>query len=117
MRGLAVMVAATPCPLILGVPVAIVSGLSRCAGRGVLVKGGGALERLARARTLFIDKTGTLTGGRARVAAIETALGVADDDLLRLAREPRPALATRDRRGRRRRRSRPRPCRSQFPRR
>ena len=44
-RGLAVMVAATPCPLILGVPVAIVAGLSRCAGRGVLVKGGGALER------------------------------------------------------------------------
>ena len=84
-RGLAVMVAATPCPLILGVPVAIVAGLSRCAGRGALVKGGGALERLARARTLFMDKTGTLTSGRARVVAVEAALGVADDELLRLA--------------------------------
>lgn len=84
-RGLAVMVVATPCPLILGVPVAIVSGLSRCAGRGVLVKGGGALERLARVRTLFVDKTGTLTGGRARVVGIEGAPGVAGDEVLRLA--------------------------------
>ena len=65
LRGLAVMVVATPCPLILGVPVAIVSGLSRCAGRGVLIKGGGALEMLARVRTLFLDKTGTLTAGHA----------------------------------------------------
>lgn len=84
-RGLAVMVVATPCPLILGVPVAIVSGLSRCAGRGVLVKGGGALERLARARTLFVDKTGTLTGGRARVTAVEAPSGASADDILRLA--------------------------------
>ena len=83
-RGLAVMVVATPCPLILGVPVAIVSGLSRCAGRGVLVKGGGALEVLARVRTLFLDKTGTLTAGRARVAAIEAAPGIAPDEVLRL---------------------------------
>jgi heavy metal translocating P-type ATPase len=84
-RGLAVLVVATPCPLILGVPVAIVSGLSRCAGRGVLVKGGGALERLARVRTLFLDKTGTLTAGRARVAAVEPAPGVASEEVLRLA--------------------------------
>ena len=83
-RGLAVMVVATPCPLILGVPVAIVSGLSRCAGRGVLVKGGGALEALGRVRTLFLDKTGTLTAGRARVAAIEAAPGIAADEVLRL---------------------------------
>ena len=84
-RGLAVMVVATPCPLILGVPVAVVSGLSRCAGRGVLVKGGGALEALARVRTLFLDKTGTLTAGRARVAAIQTAPGATGDEILRLA--------------------------------
>jgi heavy metal translocating P-type ATPase len=83
-RGLAVMVVATPCPLILGVPVAIVSGLSRSAGRGVLVKGGGALEVLARVRTLFLDKTGTLTAGRARVAAIEAAPGIEPDEVLRL---------------------------------
>ena len=84
-RGLAVLVVATPCPLILGVPVAIVSGLSRCAGRGVLVKGGGVLERLARAQTLFLDKTGTLTRGRAQLADIQTAPDVPPDALLRLA--------------------------------
>ena len=64
-RALAVLVVATPCPLILAVPVAIVSGVSRCAGKGVLVKGGGALETMARVRTVLFDKTGTLTGGRA----------------------------------------------------
>ena len=84
-RGLAVMVVATPCPLILGVPVAIVSGLSACAGRGVLIKGGGALERLARVRTLFLDKTGTLTAGRARLLSVETAGDAGSDDVLRLA--------------------------------
>ncbi len=84
-RGLAVLVVATPCPLILGVPVAIVSGLSRCAGRGVLVKGGGVLERLARAQTLFLDKTGTLTRGRARLADIQTAPDVSAEALLCLA--------------------------------
>ncbi|WP_043753642.1 heavy metal translocating P-type ATPase [Methylobacterium nodulans] len=84
-RGLAVLVVATPCPLILAVPVAIVSGLSRCAGRGVLVKGGGALEQLARLRTLYLDKTGTLTGGQARVVAVETETGVASDEVLRVA--------------------------------
>ena len=52
-RGLAVLVVATPCPLILAVPVAIVAGMSRCAKRGVLIKGGGVLEKLAQARTLF----------------------------------------------------------------
>lgn len=85
MRGLAVLVVATPCPLILAVPVAIVSGMSRCARRGVLVKGGGALERLALAEILFFDKTGTLTGGEARVVAIESAPGCDRGDLLRLA--------------------------------
>ncbi len=70
-RALAVLVVATPCPLILAVPVAIVSGMSRCAKRGVLVKGAGALETLATVKTLLFDKTGTLTGGRARVVALE----------------------------------------------
>lgn len=72
MRALAVIVVATPCPLLLAVPVAIVSGISRAASRGVLVKGGGALEALATARTLFFDKTGTLTAGHARLVAVET---------------------------------------------
>ncbi|MEO3470785.1 heavy metal translocating P-type ATPase [Roseomonas sp. CAU 1739] len=84
-RGLAVLVVATPCPLILAVPVAIIAGLSRAAGAGVLVKSGGALEAMARARVLLLDKTGTLTIGRARLAAILPENGVAEEELLRLA--------------------------------
>lgn len=84
MRALAVLVVATPCPLILAVPVAIVSGISRCAKRGILVKGGGALEALAAAKTLFFDKTGTLTGGQARLMAIECASG-SQNELLAMA--------------------------------
>src|SRR5688500_20093674 len=72
-RALAVLVVATPCPLILAVPVAIISGVSRIAKRGVLVKGGAALEALARVRVVVIDKTGTLTEGRARLVTIEPA--------------------------------------------
>ena len=84
-RGLAVLVVATPCPLILAVPVAIVAGMSRCAKRGVLIKGGGVLEKLARAKILFFDKTGTLTGGHARLVAIETAPQFAASEVLRFA--------------------------------
>ncbi|RQR86719.1 MULTISPECIES: heavy metal translocating P-type ATPase [unclassified Burkholderia] len=84
-RALAVLVVATPCPLILAVPVAIVSGMSRCSKRGILVKGGGALERLAQATILFFDKTGTLTGGRARIVAIECGADVGTDDVLHFA--------------------------------
>ena len=84
-RALAVLVVATPCPLILAVPVAIVSGMSRCASRGVLVKGGGVLERLAQGNVLFFDKTGTLTTGHARLTAIETTGSLDPDELLRLA--------------------------------
>lgn len=84
-RALAVLVVATPCPLILAVPVAFVSGMSRCAKRGILVKGGGALERLAQANILFFDKTGTLTGGHARLAAVESGPGTAPEDVLRFA--------------------------------
>ncbi|MBS0382380.1 MAG: heavy metal translocating P-type ATPase, partial [Proteobacteria bacterium] len=82
MRALAVVVVATPCPLILAVPVAIVSGISRCARRGILVKDGGALEALAASRTLFFDKTGTLTGGRARLVSIERVAAASEDEVL-----------------------------------
>ena len=84
-RALAVLVVATPCPLILAVPVAIVSGMSRCSKRGILVKDGGALERLAQATILFFDKTGTLTGGRARIVAIECGTDVGTENVLRFA--------------------------------
>jgi heavy metal translocating P-type ATPase len=84
-RLVAVLVVATPCPLILAVPVAIISGLSVAAKRGILVKGGPALETLARVRTLVIDKTGTLTQGRARLVSTQVDPSLRADDVLRLA--------------------------------
>ncbi len=84
-RALAVLVVATPCPLILAVPVAIVSGLSRAARRGIIIKGGGALETLARGKILVLDKTGTITKGEPLLTGVES-LGAYDpDELLRLA--------------------------------
>ena len=76
---------ATPCPLILAVPVAIVSGLSRAAKFGILIKGGKAIEALARVHSLVIDKTGTLTDGRAKVVSINVAANTTPDEVLRLA--------------------------------
>lgn len=84
-RGLAVLVAATPCPLILAAPVAFISGIARAAKRGILVKGSGALEALAQAHTVMFDKTGTLTIGGARLVAIEAAPNRRTDDILHLA--------------------------------
>ena len=62
-RALAVFVVATPCPLILAAPIALVCGISRAARAGVIVKGGGVIEQLGEARTVLLDKTGTLTLG------------------------------------------------------
>ena len=84
-RAVAVLVVATPCPLILAAPVALVAGLSVAARRGVVVKGGAVLERLARCTTLLLDKTGTLTSGRPRVAAIIPAGAHEPAEVLRLA--------------------------------
>ena len=84
-RAVAVLVVATPCPLILAVPVALVAGLSRAAKYGVLIKGAKALEALARVRTLILDKTGTLTDGRPQIVAIEVSDGFTESEVLRLA--------------------------------
>jgi len=84
-RFLAVLVVATPCPLILAAPVAIVSGLSRAARRGVVLKGGATLEQLARCEILLFDKTGTITVGRPTVAEVVTADTMSSDEVLRLA--------------------------------
>ena len=84
-RALAVLVAATPCPLILAAPAAFIGGTSQAARRGILIKGGGPLEVLARVRTVLFDKTGTLTVGGARLVSIETAPGASPDEALRLA--------------------------------
>jgi heavy metal translocating P-type ATPase len=71
-RAVAVLVVATPCPLILAVPVALVAGLSRAAHFGVLIKGAKPLEALGRINTLILDKTGTLTDGRPQIVSIES---------------------------------------------
>jgi heavy metal translocating P-type ATPase len=84
-RALAVLVVATPCPLILAAPIALIAGIGRAARRGIVVKGGAALERLARIRTVIFDKTGTLTPGRPRLAGIEADPSLGRDAALRLA--------------------------------
>jgi heavy metal translocating P-type ATPase len=83
-RAVAVIVAATPCPLILAVPVALISGMSRAAGRGAIIKGGAALEKLARAKTVMVDKTGTLTHGGPALSEIAVAPGKDKNEVLAL---------------------------------
>jgi heavy metal translocating P-type ATPase len=82
---LAVLVVATPCPLILATPVAVIAGISRAADLGVIVKHGRAIEQLGRARAVVFDKTGTLTLGQPSVAHVEALDGVPAAQLLRLA--------------------------------
>ncbi|HEU5182435.1 MAG TPA: heavy metal translocating P-type ATPase, partial [Candidatus Polarisedimenticolia bacterium] len=84
-RGLAVLVVATPCPLILAAPVAFVAGISRAARRGIIVKGGGALEVLARGTILVLDKTGTVTGGAPVLTDVVPFGEVPPEEILRLA--------------------------------
>ncbi|MEO7793927.1 MAG: heavy metal translocating P-type ATPase [Thermoanaerobaculia bacterium] len=84
-RALAVLVVATPCPLILAAPVAIVAGLSRCASRGIIVKGGAPLEALGRATVLLLDKTGTLTTGQPALREVHVYGALPADEILRLA--------------------------------
>ena len=84
-RAVAVLVIATPCPLILAVPVALVAGLSRAARFGVLIKGAGPLEAMARAQILILDKTGTLTDGRPQIVSINSHSNMEPNEVLRLA--------------------------------
>ena len=84
-NAVAVIVAATPCPLILAVPVAIIAGMSKAASRGAIVKGGAALESLARVKTVLLDKTGTLTEGGPAISEISFAPGANKNEILALA--------------------------------
>ncbi|MFL5861040.1 MAG: heavy metal translocating P-type ATPase [Solirubrobacteraceae bacterium] len=84
-RALSVVVVATPCPLILAAPIALVSGVSRAARSGVIVKGTPAIESLGEARTVLFDKTGTLTVGTPEVREILTTDGLSEGELLHLA--------------------------------
>ncbi|HSX33224.1 MAG TPA: heavy metal translocating P-type ATPase [Candidatus Saccharimonadales bacterium] len=85
LRFLEVLVVATPCPLILAAPIAIISGMSRAAKHGIIVKTGSSLERLAQAKTFAFDKTGTLTKGNLRVERIATFSKISRSELLGLA--------------------------------
>ena len=84
-RGLAVMVVATPCPLILAAPIAFVGGLSRAAGAGVIVKGAGVLERLGTTSTVLLDKTGTITSGDPEIEQVVELGALPAQETLRLA--------------------------------
>lgn len=85
LRVLAVLVVATPCPLILATPVAIIGGINRAARRQIIVRHGGALEALAAVDVAVFDKTGTLTVGRPEVASVRTLEPISETELLRLA--------------------------------
>jgi heavy metal translocating P-type ATPase len=84
-RALSVLVVATPCPLILAAPIALLSGVSRAARRGIVVKGGGVIEQLGRAKTVLFDKTGTITLGDPALERVVPLDGLAPDEILRLA--------------------------------
>ena len=88
-NAVSVLMIACPCALGLATPVSLVTGIGRGAAAGVLVKHAAALERLAGAGTLLMDKTGTLTAGRPEVVALEPAAGFTAATLLR--RPPRPS--------------------------
>ena len=114
-RALAVVVVATPCPLILAAPIALVSGLSRAARAGVIVKGAGAIETLGQARTVLFDKTGTLTVGSPEVREIVARDELADRRAAAARRLGRPDVRARARRGARAAQPRRRTCGSPCP--
>ncbi len=84
-RFLEVIVVATPCPLILAAPIAIISGMSRSAKHGIIIKNGSSLERLASVRTMAFDKTGTLTRGELNVSHVSTYNDFTRSEVLSLA--------------------------------
>ncbi len=84
-RVLAVLVVATPCPLILATPVAVVGGINRAARHGIIFRHGTALEQLGRVAVAIFDKTGTLTIGRPEVARVLTVAEFTEGEMLRLA--------------------------------
>jgi heavy metal translocating P-type ATPase len=84
-RFLDVIIVATPCPLILAAPIALISGMARASHYGIIIKSGGTLERLAEAKTFAFDKTGTLTNGELSVSAVKAFNSSTEEEVLKLA--------------------------------
>ncbi len=84
-RVLAVLVVATPCPLILATPVAIIGGVNKAARAHIIIRDGGALEQLAQISTAVFDKTGTLTVGSPEVSHVRSAGPIPEREILRLS--------------------------------
>ncbi|MCP8848225.1 cadmium-translocating P-type ATPase [Latilactobacillus curvatus] len=80
-----VLVVASPCPLILAAPIALISGMSRASRNGIIVKAGTTIEKLASAKSAAFDKTGTITNGQLTVDQVVPVIGIAPTDLLQLA--------------------------------
>jgi len=85
MRAVTVVVVACPCGLVLATPTAVVAGLANGARRGILVKGGAFLEMLGKAEIVALDKTGTLTQGRPKVAGVQSLCCHSEEEILTLA--------------------------------
>lgn len=84
-RFLAVVVVATPCPLLIGIPVSLIGSISLAARRGIIIRNPVVLEQIDRCKTLIIDKTGTLTAGRPQLTNIITGPGFREEDVLKRA--------------------------------
>jgi heavy metal translocating P-type ATPase len=84
-RVLAILVVASPCPLILATPIAMISGISKAASRGIIIKNGTALERLGEVKGLVFDKTGTLTLGTPEVVEAISVSEMSSGEVLRIA--------------------------------
>lgn len=84
-RGMAFLVAASPCALALGTPSAVLAGIAQAARKGVLIKGGAHLEALGNIKAIAFDKTGTLTIGRPEVIDLQSFTGATNAELLRVA--------------------------------
>lgn len=85
LRFLAVVVVATPCPLLIAIPVAVIGAISLSARHGIIIKNPGILEQITTCRTLIFDKTGTLTYGHPTVTGIHAAAGFSGDEVLQAA--------------------------------
>ncbi len=84
-RFLAVMVIATPCPLLLAIPVAIIGGISLSAKRGIIIKNAAVLEQISECRTMIFDKTGTLTYGRPVLTSVTCYQNFSQQEVLAFA--------------------------------